>query len=109
MVVGAATVILWKNFVVDADISKLYEMVPGFIAASFAIVAASLLDRVPVDAVRDTHAQVHDVARLDVAVHHARRSLKPNLRLHAFGVPAGARFTDNPQKPDGPSALRLFP
>ena len=54
MVVGAVTVILWKQIAV-----ALYEIVPGFVAASVAIVAASLLDRVPADAVRGTHAQVH--------------------------------------------------
>lgn len=59
MVVGAATVILWKQIAVDQYGSGLYEMVPGFFGASVAIVAASLLDRVPVESVRDTHAQVH--------------------------------------------------
>jgi sodium/proline symporter len=55
MIVGAATVILWKQYAGSA----LYEMVPGFLAASASIVVASLLDRVPVDAIRSTHAQVH--------------------------------------------------
>jgi sodium/proline symporter len=59
MVIGAATVILWKQIAVDQYGSQLYEMVPGFAAASVGIVIASLLDRVPVDAVRTTHAQVH--------------------------------------------------
>ncbi|UHQ18254.1 sodium/proline symporter PutP [Lysobacter sp. KIS68-7] len=59
MVVGAVTVILWKQIAVDQYGSGLYEMVPGFLAASVSIVAASLLDRVPVGAVRDTHDQVH--------------------------------------------------
>jgi sodium/proline symporter len=59
MVVGAATVILWKQIAVDAYGSKLYEMVPGFLAASGSIVIASLLDRVPVGAVRETHDEVH--------------------------------------------------
>ncbi|BCT91332.1 sodium:proline symporter [Lysobacter helvus] len=54
MVVGAVTVILWKQ-----TGSPLYEMVPGFIAASVAIVLGSVLDRVPVAQVRETHAQVH--------------------------------------------------
>jgi sodium/proline symporter len=54
MVVGAVTVILWKQ-----TGSPLYEMVPGFFAASVAIVVASVLDRVPVEQVRETHAQVH--------------------------------------------------
>jgi sodium/proline symporter len=59
MVLGAATVILWKQVAVDQYGSALYEMVPGFAAASVAIVVASLLDRVPVEEVRATHAQVH--------------------------------------------------
>ena len=53
MVVGALTVILWKQ-----TGSALYEMVPGFIAASIAIVVASLLDRVPAPEVQATHQQV---------------------------------------------------
>ncbi|WP_147652812.1 sodium/proline symporter PutP [Vulcaniibacterium gelatinicum] len=54
MVVGALTVILWKQ-----TGSALYEMVPGFLAASVAIVVVSLLDRVPDDDVQATHQQVH--------------------------------------------------
>ncbi len=59
MVVGAVTVIAWKQIAVDQYGSALYEMVPGFAAASVAIVLASLLDRLPVESVRATHAQVH--------------------------------------------------
>lgn len=53
MIVGALTVILWKQ-----TGSALYEMVPGFFAASIAIVIASLLDRVPTADMQATHAQV---------------------------------------------------
>lgn len=53
MVVGAATVVLWKQ-----TGSALYEMVPGVVAASVAIVVASLLSRPPADAVRARHRQV---------------------------------------------------
>ncbi len=53
MVVGALTVILWKH-----TGSALYEMVPGFIAATVAIVVASLLDRHPPTDVQITHEQV---------------------------------------------------
>lgn len=59
MVVGAVTVILWKQLAVEQMGSGLYEIVPGFIAASCAIVAASLLDRAPAAALQATHAQVH--------------------------------------------------
>jgi sodium/proline symporter len=54
MVVGALTVIFWKQ-----TGSALYEMVPGFLAASVAIVIASLADRVPAADVQATHDQVH--------------------------------------------------
>ena len=55
MVAGALTVLLWKQ-----TGSALYEMVPGFLAASVAIVVASLLDRVPTAEMQATHALVHD-------------------------------------------------
>lgn len=53
MVVGALTVILWKH-----TGSALYEIVPGFIAATVAIVIASLLDAPPPTDVQITHEQV---------------------------------------------------
>ena len=53
MVVGAATVLLWKQ-----TGSALYEMVPGFIAASIAIVIGSLLSRAPSAEVQARHRQV---------------------------------------------------
>jgi sodium/proline symporter len=55
MVAGALTVILWKQ-----TGSALYEMVPGFIAATVSIVAVSLLGRVPSAEVQATHAGVHE-------------------------------------------------
>jgi len=48
MLVGAATVIVWKAF---APID-LYEMVPGFTLASAAIVLVSLLDEAPDSAIQ---------------------------------------------------------
>ena len=53
MVAGALTVILWKY-----TGSALYEMVPGVIAASIAIVAGSLLSRAPAPDVLARHQQV---------------------------------------------------
>ena len=53
MLAGAATVILWKQ-----TGSALYEMVPGVIAASIAIVIGSLASRAPGEAVRARHQQV---------------------------------------------------
>ena len=53
VVVGAATVVLWKH-----TGSSLYEIVPGFIAATVAIVAVSLLGRAPPEHVQATHREV---------------------------------------------------
>ena len=53
MVAGALTVILWKQ-----TGSAIYEIVPGFIVATLAIVVASLLDKAPPQEVQVTHQQV---------------------------------------------------
>jgi sodium/proline symporter len=53
IVVGALTVILWKQAG-----SALYEMVPGVIMASIAIVVGSLLSPAPSQAVQARHEQV---------------------------------------------------
>ena len=53
MIVGAATVILWKQ-----SGSALYEIIPGFIAATIAIVGVSLLTRAPSAEVQATHDAV---------------------------------------------------
>ena len=53
MVVGAATVILWKQ-----TGRALYEIVPGFIAGSIALVVGSLLSRAPSTEVQARHRQV---------------------------------------------------
>lgn len=58
MLTGAATVVLWKQVAVDQWGSGLYEMVPGFVAATIAIVVVSLLDREPPHDVQVTHEQV---------------------------------------------------
>ncbi len=53
IVVGAITVILWKQ-----TGGSLYEMVPGVIMASIAIVVGSLLSPTPSQAVQARHQQV---------------------------------------------------
>ena len=53
MFVGAATVIAWKH-----TGSALYEIVPGFIAATVAIVVVSLLGKAPSPAAQARHEQV---------------------------------------------------
>ena len=59
IVVGAATVILWKQY---AD-SALYEIVPGFIAGAVAVIAGSLLTAAPSREVLATH----DAVRAELA------------------------------------------
>ena len=54
IVVGAATVILWKQYAG----SELYEIVPGFIAGSVAVVAGSLLTTAPSREILATHDAV---------------------------------------------------
>ncbi|MDN5783035.1 MAG: hypothetical protein L0H23_13605 [Luteimonas sp.] len=60
MVVGAITVIAWKH-----TGSALYEIVPGFIAGTVAIVVVSLLGRAPPPAVLATH----DAVRAELQLH----------------------------------------
>jgi sodium/proline symporter len=61
MVAGAATVILWKEIVIAGGHSALYEIVPGFIAASVAIVAVSRIGQGPSKQVEATHDSVRRV------------------------------------------------
>ena len=58
MLVGAATVLLWKH-----SGSALYEMVPGFIAATVAVVAVSLLGKAPSPELQAQHEQVRATLR----------------------------------------------
>lgn len=63
IVVGAVTVIAWKVVAVGHYGSGLYEMVPGFLAASMAIFVVSLLDPVPSMQVRTRHVRLHAALR----------------------------------------------
>ena len=53
MLAGAATVLLWKQ-----TGSALYEMVPGFLAGTVAVVVFSLLDKMPPAPIQARHQQV---------------------------------------------------
>ena len=57
IVIGAVTVLLWKNY---AN-SDLYEIVPGFILSFIAIVVVSLLDKKPSQSMMDTFDEVDRV------------------------------------------------
>jgi len=54
MVVGAVTVLVWQHY----QWFKLYEIVPGFVLSTAAIVVVSLLGKTPSAAVQKTHAEV---------------------------------------------------
>ncbi|MCB1568276.1 MAG: sodium/solute symporter, partial [Xanthomonadales bacterium] len=58
MIVGALVVVLWKQ-----TGSALYEMVPGFIAASLAIIVVSLLGAAPANEIQARHEQVRAALR----------------------------------------------
>ncbi|MDR7192985.1 sodium/proline symporter PutP [Luteimonas terrae] len=58
MLTGAAMVIFWKEIMVNRMDAELYEIIPGFLSATVAIVAVSLLGRAPSAEVQATHAQV---------------------------------------------------
>ena len=58
IVTGALTVILWKLVAVQQMGSALYEIVPGFLAASVAVVLGSLLTPPPSREVQARHEQV---------------------------------------------------
>ena len=59
MVTGALTVIVWRN----GGWWGLYEMVPGFVLASLAIVGVSLLDRPPAETITKLFARMQQHAR----------------------------------------------
>ncbi|EAJ1396718.1 sodium/proline symporter PutP [Campylobacter coli] len=46
MITGAVMVVLWKNYLVELFNFPIYEIVPGFVAASAVIIIASLLTQV---------------------------------------------------------------
>ncbi len=56
MVVGALTVIVWKNL--SGGLFDLYEILPGFILCTIAVIVVSLLDKEPS---RETQAQFESI------------------------------------------------
>ncbi|MEN1970843.1 sodium/proline symporter PutP [Luteimonas sp. MJ204] len=58
MVSGAIVVIAWKQIAVERMDFQLYEIVPGFLVATVAIIAVSLLGREPAQDIRSTHEEV---------------------------------------------------
>ncbi|MBA4209401.1 MAG: sodium/proline symporter PutP [Parvibaculum sp.] len=62
MVSGAATVIAWKQL--SGGIFDVYEILPGFLIASFAIVSVSLAGARPAQHILETHEAVRGAGRL---------------------------------------------
>lgn len=58
MLLGAVTVVAWKQIAVERMGSALYEIVPGFAVATLAIIIVSLLGPAPSRSVQVTHEQV---------------------------------------------------
>jgi len=58
MVTGAVVVIAWKEIAVERFDFQLYEMVPGFILATAAIVVVSLLGKKPSPEIEGNHEQI---------------------------------------------------
>lgn len=59
MLTGAVTVIVWKQL--SGGLFEVYEILPGFILASAAIMLVSLLGRMPDEAIIETHRRVENV------------------------------------------------
>ena len=55
MVVGALTVLVWQYF----QWLAIYEIIPGFVFSTLAIVVVSLLDKQPSSSMQDIHRQVN--------------------------------------------------
>ena len=51
MIIGGLTVVIWKQL--SGGLFELYEIVPGFLLSAVAIVAVSLLDKVPAPAITE--------------------------------------------------------
>ena len=65
--VGAATVILWKTCL---DFLGIYEIIPGFIFCTIAIIVVSLLGKKPTD------TMMNQFEKADVAYHEAMKELR---------------------------------
>lgn len=62
MITGAATVLIWNHFAWFG----LYELLPGFVFASIAIVVVSLLDKAPNKTIEARHnAVVEEIAQIE--------------------------------------------
>jgi sodium/proline symporter len=61
IVCGGLTVVVWKEF--QGGLFDLYEIVPGIVVSTLAIVAASLTDRPPEQEIQEEFEQVREITR----------------------------------------------
>lgn len=66
MIVGAVTVILWKNTMADIG---LYEIVPGFILSFISIIVVSLMSKAPEKSVTDRFDQAEEIYSREMKNH----------------------------------------
>lgn len=59
VVLGAVTVVAWKQIAIGQLGMGLYEIVPGFVVATLAIIVVSRLGRAPPQEIQARHEQVH--------------------------------------------------
>lgn len=60
IILGGASVIIWKQLYAWGGLFTLYEIIPGFILASVAIIVVSLLDKKPAPEIEAEFTQVVD-------------------------------------------------
>ena len=63
---GPETVVVWANF--EGGVFDLYEILPGFLAGSAAIVVVSLLGREPPPEVREAFVRIRSSDRGDFLI-----------------------------------------
>ena len=56
MILGAVTVVIWKQL--DGGLFDMYEILPGFIICTVAVIVVSLLDKDPPPAIQDEFAEM---------------------------------------------------
>ena len=61
IVTGGVTVVVWRSL--SGGIFEVYEIVPGFIAASIAIVVFSLIGKAPSDEESETFQKVQALVK----------------------------------------------
>lgn len=61
MVVGAVTVLIWANITILQE--TLYEMIPGFLLSTIAVILVSLVTEKPSKEIEEQYHQMEDVMK----------------------------------------------